>query len=62
MGRVIGQSDAHGGSPTTIPVTHTNLATTVLQTLVDPVKLRLFPQINPDLLRRVEASPIPGFA
>jgi hypothetical protein len=43
-------------------VTHTNLATTVLQTLVDPVKLRLFPQINPDLLRRVEASPIPGFA
>ena len=62
MGRVIGQSDAHGGSPTTIPVTHTNLATTVLQTLIDPVKLRLFPQINPDLLRRVEAPPIPGFA
>lgn len=58
MGQVIGQSDDQGGRPTTSPVTHTQLASTVLQVLVDPTKLRLFPNIRPDLLRRVEGNPI----
>lgn len=62
MGQVIGQSDAQGGRPTTSPVTHTQLASTVLQVLVDPTKLRLFPNIRPDLLRRVEGNPIPNLS
>ncbi len=62
MGQVIGQSDAQGGQPATTPVTHAQLASTVLQTLVDPTKLRLFPNIRPDLLRRVEENPIPNLS
>jgi hypothetical protein len=61
MGQVIGSSDAQGGRPTTTPVTPADLASTVLQTLLDPTKLRLFPNIRADLLRRVEqGKPIPG--
>jgi hypothetical protein len=60
MGQVIGRSDAQGSAPTTTPVSHTNLASTVLQALLDPLTLRLFPQIAFDLLRRVEGQPIPG--
>jgi hypothetical protein len=61
MGQVIGKSDAQGDGPVTTPVTHTDLASTVLQTLLDPMKLRLFPNIRPDLLRRIEEGrPIPG--
>jgi hypothetical protein len=61
MGQVIGQSDAQGGRPTTTPVTPADLASTVLQTLLDPTKLRLFPNIRADLLRRIEqGTPIPG--
>jgi hypothetical protein len=61
MGQVIGASDAQGGRPTTAPVTHTDLVSTVLRTLLDPTQLRLFPNIRQDLLRRVEQGrPIPG--
>jgi uncharacterized protein (DUF1501 family) len=62
MGQVIGQSDAQAGYPASKPITHSQLASTVLQTLVDPAKLRLFPNIRPDLLRRVEAEPIPNLS
>jgi hypothetical protein len=62
MGQVIGQSDAKGSHPTASPVTHTQLASSVLQVLVDPTKLRLFPNIRSDLLRRVEGDPIPGLS
>ncbi len=61
MGQVVGKSDAQAGRPTTTPVTTADLVSTVLQTLLDPTKLRLFPNIRPDLLRRVEEGrPIPG--
>jgi hypothetical protein len=62
MGQVIGQSDAQGGQPATTPVTHAQLASTVLQVLVDPAKLRLFPNVRPDLLRRVEGNLIPSLS
>lgn len=61
MGQVIGKSDAQAGRPVTTPVTPADLTSTVLQTLLDPTKLRLFPNIRADLLRRVEqGTPIPG--
>lgn len=61
MGQVIGKSDAQAGRPTTTPVTTADLVSTVLQTLLDPTKLRLFPNIRQDLLRRVEEGrPIHG--
>lgn len=61
MGQVIGKSDAQGGRPTTTPVTTADLVSTILQTLLDPTKLRLFPNIRPDLLRRIEEGrAIPG--
>ena len=61
MGQVIGSSDAQAGRPVTTPVTPADLTSTVLQTLLDPTKLRLFPNIRADLLRRVEqGTPIPG--
>ncbi len=61
MGQVLGASDAQAGRPTTTPVTPADLTSTVLQTLLDPTKLRLFPNIRADLLRRVEqGTPIPG--
>jgi hypothetical protein len=61
MGQVIGKSDAQAGRPTTTPVMTADLVSTVLQTLLDPTKLRLFPNIRQDLLRRVEEGrPIPG--
>jgi hypothetical protein len=60
-GQVIGQSDAQGGRPTTTPVTTADLVSTVLRTLLDPTRLRLFPNIRQHLLRRVEqGQPIPG--
>ncbi len=63
MGQVIGKSDAQGGRPATAPVTPADLASTVLQTLLDPAKLRLFPNIRADLLRRVEGgAPIRGLS
>ena len=38
-----------------------SIITTVLQTLLDPTKLRLFPNIRADMLRRIEqGTPIPG--
>lgn len=61
MGQVIGKSDAQGGRPVTTPVTTADLVSTLLQTLLDATKLRLFPNIRPDLLRRIEEGrPIPG--
>jgi hypothetical protein len=63
MGQVIGRSDGQGARPTTTPVTHTDLVSTVLRTLLDPTQLRLFPNIRQDLLRRVEeGQPIAGLA
>ena len=61
MGQVIGKSDAQAGRPVTTPVTPADLISTVLRTLLDPTKLRLFPNIRADLLRRIEqGEPIPG--
>ncbi|MFT5430915.1 MAG: hypothetical protein ACI9OJ_001594 [Myxococcota bacterium] len=61
MGQVIGKSDSQAGRPMTIPVTPADLISTVLRTLLDPTKLRLFPKFRSDLLRRVEqGEPIPG--
>jgi hypothetical protein len=61
MGQVIGKSDHEAGRPVTTPVTTADLISTVLRTLLDPTKLRLFPNIRADLLRRVEqGEPIPG--
>jgi hypothetical protein len=61
MGQVIGKSDDQGARPATTPVTHADLVSTVLRTLVDPTRLRLFPNIRQDLLRRVEeGAPIQG--
>lgn len=61
MGQVIGRSDANGGRPTTTPITHKDLVSTILRTLVDPTQLRLFPNIRADHLRRIEEGrPIPG--
>jgi len=61
VGQVIGASDAQGSRPTTTPVTTADLVSTILRTLLDPTKLRLFPNIRQDLLRRVEeGQPIPG--
>ncbi len=61
MGQVIGKSDHEAGRPVTTPVTTADLISTVLRTLLDPTKLRLFPNIRQDLLRRVEqGEPIPG--
>jgi uncharacterized protein (DUF1501 family) len=61
MGQVIGRSDAQGSRPTTTPIMHTDLVSTILRTLVDPTQLRLFPNIRPEHLRRIEEGrPIPG--
>ncbi len=61
MSQVIGKSDHEGGRPVTTPVTTADLISTVLRTLLDSTKLRLFPNIRADLLRRVEqGEPIPG--
>lgn len=61
MGQVIGRSDAQGSRPATTPITHADLVSTILRTLVDPTQLRLFPNIRVDHLRRIEEGrPIPG--
>lgn len=61
MGQVIGKSDSQAGRPVTTPVTPADLISTVLRTLLDPTKLRLFPNFRADLIRRVEqGEPIPG--
>lgn len=63
MGQVIGKSDAQASRPTTPPVTTADLVSTVLKTLLDPTKLRLFPNIRADMLRRIEeGTPIPGLS
>jgi hypothetical protein len=44
-------------------VTPADLISTILRTLLDPTKLRLFPKFRADLLRRVEqGEPIPGLS
>jgi hypothetical protein len=61
MGQVIGRSDQQGSRPATTPISHADLVSTILRTLVDPTQLRLFPNIRPDHLRRIEEGrPIPG--
>jgi hypothetical protein len=60
MGQVIGQSTRNGGEPATAPVTIQHLIATILHTLVDVGKLRVFRGLPRELLPLTEWQPIAG--
>ena len=60
MGQVIGQSDKHAANPTTERYTPKHLMATILQTLLDPGKVRLVPGLGRVGSVVSEGDPIPG--
>jgi len=56
MGQVIGQTDRHGGEPTTEQYLPQHLLGTVLQTVFDPAEARLDSSIPAELSRLITAS------
>lgn len=59
-GHVVGRSTRDGAEPQTEPVRVSHLVATMLQTLIDPQRLRLLPGMPMDVIRAATADPIPA--
>jgi len=59
-GRVIGQSDKHGGEPNSKPYDPGHLISTILRTMIDPGQLRLIPSIPQEISQLLDHAPIDG--
>ena len=58
---MIGRSDRHAAKPATDPIRTPQLASTILQTLIDPGVLRLHPDIPAEINQTFDrAAPIPS--
>ena len=61
-GRVIGQSDKHGGEPNSKPYDPGHLISTILRTMIDPGQLRLIPGIPQEITQLLDHNPIDGLS
>ena len=59
-GKVIGQSDKHGGEPNSQPHDPGHLISTILRTVIDPGQLRLLPGVPQEITQLLDHAPIAG--
>ena len=59
-GKVIGQSDQHGGEPNSQPHDPGHLISTILRTVIDPGQLRLLPGVPQEITQLLDHAPIAG--
>ncbi len=57
-GKVVGQSDKHGGEPNDKPYDPGHLISTILRTMIDPGQLRLIPGIPEEITQLLNHEPI----
>ena len=59
-GKVIGQSDQHGGEPNSQPHDPGHLISTILRTVIDPGQLRLLAGVPQEITQLLDHAPIAG--